>query len=224
EEVGAAEAGARTLVGCGRTLAEQRLAIVDPETLERRAPGQVGEIWVSGPSVAQGYWGREDVTRETFQARIAHEDSGPYLRTGDLGFLRPDGELYVTGRRKDLLILRGRNHYPQDLEATVEAAHPALRPGGGAVFSVEVAGEERVVVVQEVDVRRLGDLRQKLEVANAAVGAIRQRLAESHEVQAHAVVLIEPGSLPKTSSGKVQRHACRAAFLNGTLQEVMAWR
>ncbi|RKH37211.1 hypothetical protein D7Y23_39345, partial [Corallococcus sp. AB050B] len=147
-----------------------------------------------------------------------------YLRTGDLGFLRPDGELYVTGRRKDLLILRGRNHYPQDLEATVEAAHPALRPGGGAVFSVEVAGEERAVVVQEVDVRRLGDLRQKLEVANAAVGAIRQRLAESHELQAHAVVLIEPGSLPKTSSGKVQRHACRAAFLNGTLQEVMAWR
>ncbi|MGE6759645.1 amino acid adenylation domain-containing protein, partial [Corallococcus interemptor] len=224
EEVSAEVAGARTLVGCGRTLAEQRLTIVDPETLERRAPGQVGEIWVSGPSVAQGYWGREDVTRETFQARIAGDASGPYLRTGDLGFLRPDGELYVTGRRKDLLILRGRNHYPQDLEATVEAAHPALRPGGGAVFSVEVAGEERAVVVQEIDVRRLGDLRQKLEVANAAVGAIRQRLAESHEVQAHAVVLIEPGSLPKTSSGKVQRHACRAAFLNGTLQEVMAWR
>ncbi|RKG66806.1 amino acid adenylation domain-containing protein, partial [Corallococcus exercitus] len=224
DEVGAAEPGARTLVGCGRTLAEQRIAIVDPETLERRASGEVGEVWVSGPSVAQGYWGREDATRETFQARIAREGSGPYLRTGDLGFLRPDGELYVTGRRKDLIILRGRNHYPQDLEATVEAAHPALRPGGGAVFAVEVAGEERAVVVQELDVRRLGDLRKQLEVADAAVGAIRQRLAESHEVQAHAVVLIEPGSLPKTSSGKVQRHACRTAFLTGTLQEVMAWR
>ncbi|WP_253895921.1 non-ribosomal peptide synthetase, partial [Corallococcus exercitus] len=224
EEVGAAEPGARTLVGCGRTLAEQRIAIVDPETLERRAAGEVGEVWVSGASVAQGYWGREDATRETFQARIAREDGGPYLRTGDLGFLRPDGELYVTGRRKDLIILRGRNHYPQDLEATVEAAHAALRPGGGAVFAVEVAGEERAVVVQEIDVRRLGDLRKQLEVADVAVGAIRQRLAESHEVQAHAVVLIEPGSLPKTSSGKVQRHACRAAFLTGTLQEVMAWR
>ncbi|RKI25934.1 fatty acyl-AMP ligase, partial [Corallococcus sp. AB004] len=154
EEVGAVEPGARTLVGCGQTLAEQRIAIVDPETLERRGPGEVGEIWVSGPSVAQGYWGREEATRETFQARIARENGGPYLRTGDLGFLRPEGELYVTGRRKDLIILRGRNHYPQDLEATVEGAHPALRPGGGAVFSVEVGGEERAVVVQEIDVRR----------------------------------------------------------------------
>ncbi|NOK09188.1 non-ribosomal peptide synthetase, partial [Corallococcus exercitus] len=224
EEVGAAEPGARTLVGCGRTLAEQRIAIVDPETLERRAAGEVGEVWVSGSSVAQGYWGREDATLETFQARIAREDGGPYLRTGDLGFLRPDGELYVTGRRKDLIILRGRNHYPQDLEATVEAAHPALRPGGGAVFAVDVAGEERAVVVQEIDVRRLGDLRKQFAAADAAVGAIRQRLAESHEVQAHAVVLIEPGSLPKTSSGKVQRHACRTGFLTATLQEVMAWR
>ncbi|NNC02670.1 amino acid adenylation domain-containing protein, partial [Corallococcus exiguus] len=224
EEVGAAEPGARTLVGCGQTLAEQRIAIVDPETLERRAPGEVGEVWVSGPSVAQGYWGREEATRETFHARIAREDGGPYLRTGDLGFLRPEGELYVTGRSKDLIILRGRNHYPQDLEATVEGAHPALRPGGGAVFSVEVRGEERAVVVQEIDVRRLGGLREQLAAADAAVGTIRQRLAESHEVQAHAVVLIEPGSLPKTSSGKVQRHACRAAFLAGTLQEVTAWR
>ncbi|NRD46704.1 non-ribosomal peptide synthetase, partial [Corallococcus exiguus] len=224
EEVSAAQPGARTLVGCGQTLAEQRIAIVDPETLERRGPGEVGEVWVSGPSVAQGYWGREEATRETFQARIAREDGGPYLRTGDLGFLRPEGELYVTGRRKDLIILRGRNHYPQDLEATVEGAHPALRPGGGAVFSVEVGGEERAVVVQEIDVRRLGGLREQLAAADAAVGTIRQRLAESHEVQAHAVVLIEPGSLPKTSSGKVQRHACRAAFLAGTLQEVTAWR
>ncbi|WP_233585626.1 non-ribosomal peptide synthetase, partial [Corallococcus sp. CA054B] len=224
EEVGATELGARTLVGCGQTLAEQRIAIVDPETLERRGPGEVGEVWVTGPSVAQGYWGREEATRETFHARIAGEDGGPYLRTGDLGFLRPEGELYVTGRRKDLIILRGRNHYPQDLEATVEGAHPALRPGGGAVVSVEVGGEERAVVVQEIDVRRLGGLREQLAAADAAVGTIRQRLAESHEVQAHAVVLIEPGSLPKTSSGKVQRHACRAAFLAGTLQEVTAWR
>ncbi|RYZ34816.1 MAG: non-ribosomal peptide synthetase, partial [Myxococcaceae bacterium] len=223
-EAGAGAPGARTLVGCGQTLLEQRIAIVDPDTLERRASGEVGEVWVAGPSVARGYWGREDVTRETFQARIAHEDSGPFLRTGDLGFLRPEGELYVTGRRKDLIILRGRNHYPQDLEATVEAAHPALRPGGSAVFSVDVGGEERAVVVQEIDVRRLEGLRQQFEAVDSALGAIRQRLAESHEVLAHAVVLIEPGSLPKTSSGKVQRHACRAGFLNGTLQEVRSWR
>ncbi|MBE4753746.1 amino acid adenylation domain-containing protein, partial [Corallococcus sp. ZKHCc1 1396] len=224
EEAGAGTPGARTLVGCGRTLLEQRIAIVDPDTLERRAPGEVGEVWVSGPSVARGYWGREDVTRETFQARIAHEDSGPFLRTGDLGFLRPEGELYVTGRRKDLIILRGRNHYPQDLELTVEAAHPTLRPGGSAVFAVDVGGEERAVVVQEIDVRRLESLRQQFEAVDAAIGSIRQRLAELHEVQAHAVVLIEPGSLPKTSSGKVQRYACRTGFLTGTLQEVRKWQ
>ncbi|RKI08338.1 amino acid adenylation domain-containing protein, partial [Corallococcus praedator] len=224
EETGVNDAGARTLVGCGQTILDQRIAIVDPETRERRAPGVVGEIWVSGRSVATGYWGREDSSHDTFQARIAQEDSLPYLRTGDLGFLRPDGELYVTGRRKDLIILRGRNHYPQDMEATVEVGHPALRPGGGAVFSVDVGGEERAVVVQEIDVRKLGGLRQQFEAADAAIGVIRQRLAELHEVQAYAVVLIEPGSLPKTSSGKVQRHACRAGFLTGTLQEVMAWR
>ncbi|RYZ40514.1 MAG: amino acid adenylation domain-containing protein, partial [Myxococcaceae bacterium] len=224
EEARASEPGARTLVSCGQTILDQRIAIVDPETRERREPGRVGEIWVSGPSVATGYWGREDSSQDTFQARIAHEDSLPYLRTGDLGFLRSDGELYVTGRRKDLIILRGRNHYPQDMEATVEVGHPALRPGGGAVFSVDVAGEERAVVVQEIDVRKLGGLRQQFEAADAAIGVIRQRLSELHEVQAYAVVLIEPGSLPKTSSGKVQRHACRAAFLGGTLQEVMAWK
>ncbi|MGZ3458391.1 MAG: fatty acyl-AMP ligase, partial [Archangium sp.] len=217
------EAGARPTVGCGRALADQRLLIVHPETRERCAPGTVGEIWVSGPSVAHGYWQRPEATESTFRAWTANGD-GPFLRTGDLGFLQGDGELHVTGRHKDLIILRGRNHYPQDLELTVEGCHPALRPGCGAAFNVEAGGEERLVVVQEIDVRKAGNLRQQLEAADTAMGAIRQRLAEAHEVQPYAVVLIESGSIPKTSSGKIQRYACREAFQAGALREVLSWR
>ncbi|MFP2934263.1 condensation domain-containing protein, partial [Pyxidicoccus sp. 3LG] len=207
---------ARTLVGCGGSLPGQQIVVVEPDSLRVCAPGEVGEIWVSGPSVAKGYWQRPDESRDVFEAHTVRGD-GPFLRTGDLGFLEA-GELYVTGRRKDLLILRGRNLYPHDLEATVEGSHPALRPGCGAAFSVEVEGEERLVVVQEVDSRKVTGAVE--EVA----GSIRQRLAESHEVLPYALVLIEPGSLPKTSSGKVQRRACRAAFLAGELREVFAWR
>ncbi|QRO01038.1 non-ribosomal peptide synthase/polyketide synthase [Archangium violaceum] len=226
-EKGRAEAprdgGQRTLVGCGRTLEEQRLLVVDPESRVACPPGRVGEIWVSGSSVAQGYWRKPEATEEVFLARTAEGD-GPFLRTGDLGFLQEDGELFVTGRRKDLIILRGRNHYPQDLELTVEQAHPALRQGCGAAFSVDVEGQERLVVVQEIDLRGQGDLRRQLLAAEEAAGIIRQRLAEGHEVQLHALALIEPGSLPKTSSGKVQRHATRAAFLADELRSVLSWR
>jgi acyl-CoA synthetase (AMP-forming)/AMP-acid ligase II len=130
----------------------------------------VGEIWVAGPSVALGYWGKPEETARTLGARLAGESCGPYLRTGDLGFLRA-GELFVTGRLKDLIILRGRNHYPQDLELTAEESHPALRPGCGAAFSAEVAGEERLVVVHELERRREGE-------AGAAMEAVRQAVAE----------------------------------------------
>nr|WP_223759268.1 non-ribosomal peptide synthase/polyketide synthase [Myxococcus sp. RHSTA-1-4] len=218
-EKGSAEAPrgqARTLVGCGGTLPGQRIVVVEPESLRVCAPGEVGEIWVGGPSVAGGYWQRPYESQSIFEAYTARGE-GPFLRTGDLGFLE-GGELYVTGRRKDLLILRGRNLYPHDLELTVEGSHPALRPGCGAAFSVEVEGEERLVVVQEVDTRKLATSLEEV------VGAVRQGLAERHEVLPHALVLIEPGSLPKTSSGKVQRRACRAAFLAGELREVYAWR
>ncbi|MFL5357614.1 amino acid adenylation domain-containing protein, partial [Archangium sp.] len=208
--------GARPVVGCGYTLPEQQILIVDPESRVRCPPGTVGEIWVSGPSVAQGYWQKPEETEQTFQARLADGGLGTFLRTGDLGAL-VDGELFVTGRRKDLIILRGRNHYPQDLELTVEQSHPALRPGCGAAFSIEVEGEERLVVVQEVDPRKLTD-------AEALVAELRQRITEQHEVQLHAVALIEPGGLPKTSSGKVQRRASRDAFLAGELPAVLAWR
>jgi amino acid adenylation domain-containing protein/non-ribosomal peptide synthase protein (TIGR01720 family) len=208
--------GARAVVSCGQALPDQEIVIVDPESRVRCPPGAVGEIWVSGPSIAQGYWQRPEETEQTFQARLADGGQGPFLRTGDLGVLL-DGELFVTGRRKDLIILRGRNHYPQDIELTVEQSHPALRPGCGAAFSIEVEGEERLVVVQELDPRRQVDQAE-------LVAELRQRLAETHEVQLHALALIEPGGLPKTSSGKVQRRASRDAFLEGALPALLTWR
>jgi amino acid adenylation domain-containing protein/non-ribosomal peptide synthase protein (TIGR01720 family) len=215
-EAAPGEEGARVLVGCGETLLGQEVLIADPEALTRCRPDEVGEIWVSGPSVAQGYWNREEETGRTFHAYLADADVGPFLRTGDLGFLE-NGELFVTGRLKDLIIIRGRNHYPQDIERTVEECHAALRPGCGAAFAVEVAGEERLIVVQEVDHRRHTDF-------GAVITQIRQAVSEEHEVQVHAVELIKPGTIPKTSSGKIQRHACRAAFLERSLEAVAEWR
>ncbi len=208
----------RPLVSSGRPalLAPgEEVAIVDPESRARLPEAAVGEIWVAGPSVAQGYWSRPEPPDSTFQA-LTRDGEGPFLRTGDLGFLA-GGELFVTGRAKDLIIIRGRNHYPQDIEMTVEASHPALRPGCGAAFSVDEEGEERLVVVQE--------LRREARHADpgAVMEAIRRAVAEAHEVQLQAVVLIRTASLPKTSSGKVRRSACRAAFLQGELAAVAAW-
>ncbi|MET0624410.1 MAG: AMP-binding protein, partial [Pyrinomonadaceae bacterium] len=205
----------RTLVGCGSAVDGQEVVVVDPETLSRCEPGRVGEIWVSGPSVAQGYWGQPEETERTFQARLAGSGEGPYLRTGDLGFLL-GSELFVTGRLKDLIIIRGLNHYPHDIELTAERSHPSLRPGCGAAFSVEAGGEERLVVVQEVEHRRQFD-------AAAVIESISEAITSEHEVQAHALLLVKPGAVPKTSSGKIQRYACREAFLRGTL-DVLAER
>ncbi|HEV8581878.1 MAG TPA: amino acid adenylation domain-containing protein [Thermoanaerobaculia bacterium] len=218
-QVAEAAAGeVRRLVASGRPQPGgdgHEVAIVDPETLRRRAPGEVGEIWLRGPSVAGGYWSRPELTKDAFQARTA-EGEEPFLRTGDLGFLH-GGDLYVAGRLKDLVIIRGRNHYPQDIELTVEKSHPALRPGCGAAFAVERGGEERLVVVQEVrrDARD-ADFTEVLE-------AIRRAVSEEHEVQLLAAVLIRTASLAKTSSGKVRRQACRDAYLHDELAVVAAW-
>ncbi len=206
---------ARTLVGSGNNLKDQRLVIAHPETGAPCAPGQVGEIWLTGPSVAQGYWDRPEETARAFHATLAGTgDDTRFLRTGDLGFLH-EGELFVTGRLKDLIIIRGRNHYPQDIERTVEQCHPALRPGCGAAFSVEVQGEERLVVVQEVERRAVDSGEVDLETL---ARDIRQAIAQQHELQAHGVVLLRAGSIPKTSSGKIQRHACKAEFLADGLE------
>jgi 8-amino-7-oxononanoate synthase/acyl carrier protein len=226
--------GARRLVGSGRELDGQDVLIVDPQSCAPLAPGRVGEIWVSGPSVARGYWNRPDATAETFGAMLVQPaapatpravaewrpNPGPYLRTGDLGFF-DDGELFVTGRIKDLIIVRGRNHYPQDIEHAVEAACGLVRAGSVAAFSVEVDGRERVAVVAEVERGR----RDVGEIA-AAFDAIRRRLATEHELAVEAIVLVRPNSVPKTSSGKIQRHACRRLFLEGGLEVVeqnVAW-
>ncbi len=204
---------ARTLVGGGKTTQGQRLAIANPDTRVECGAGEVGEIWVQGDSVAQGYWNNPEATERFFRATLAPGGEGPFLRTGDLGFLQ-QGELFITGRLKDLLIIRGRNHYPQDLERTVESSHPALRPGCGAAFCVELDGEEKLVVVQELE-RAHRDTDSE-EVARA----VRQAIADEHGLQLHALALIESGSIFKTSSGKIQRHACRAAFESGELSVV----
>ncbi|HZF11551.1 MAG TPA: MupA/Atu3671 family FMN-dependent luciferase-like monooxygenase [Thermoanaerobaculia bacterium] len=202
----AAELASRTLVSCGRSWLGQTIAIVDPDG--RRLPaGKVGEIWVSGPSVARGYWQRPEETARDFAARLAGGEE-TYLRTGDLGFER-EGRLFVAGRLKDLIILRGRNLYPQDIELTAERSHRGLRAGCGAAFSIEVDGEERLVIVQEVS--------RHEKQRSAAAEAIRRAVAEEHEVRAHEVVLLAESTIPKTSSGKIQRHACRQGYLNGNL-------
>jgi amino acid adenylation domain-containing protein len=206
----------RALVSCGSTLSAQEVAIVNPDTLTRCGPDEVGEIWVSGASVAEGYWNLPDETERIFKARLAGTREGPFLRTGDLGIVCGN-ELFVTGRAKDLIIIHGVNHYPQDIELTVEHAHPALRPSCGAAFSVEANGEERLAVVHEVDQRKRSDL-------DNVIGLIQQAVTENHELQAYAIVLIKAGSIPKTSSGKIQRGACREAFLNGGLSVMKAWR
>ncbi|RKH63065.1 amino acid adenylation domain-containing protein, partial [Corallococcus llansteffanensis] len=206
----------RHLVGCGQDLPDQRMLVVDPHTRVECPPGTVGEIWVQGPSVARGYWQRPEETAAAFGAQVEGGPEGAFLRTGDLGFLA-DGELFVTGRRKDLIIIRGRNHYPQDVELTVERSHPALRPGCTAAFALDVDGEERLVVVQEVDPRKLP------ASPDEVVEAIRHAITDAHALAPHAVVLLEPGSLPKTSSGKIQRHACRDGFRDGSLRAVRTW-
>ncbi|NDJ19430.1 fatty acyl-AMP ligase [Myxacorys almedinensis] len=208
---------ARSIVGCGQSSLDQTVLIVNPDTLQPCSDRQVGEIWVSGASVAQGYWNRAEQTQEVFHARLAEADAGNFLRTGDLGFLH-DGELFITGRIKDLMIIRGQNHYPQDIEMTVEKSHPALRPGCGAAFTVEIKGEERLVVVQEVDRNYL----RKLNVKEIT-GNISQAIAAQHGLQIYATVLIKTGSIPKTSSGKIQRYACRSGFLNGSLNVMEDW-
>ncbi|MEV4603146.1 amino acid adenylation domain-containing protein [Amycolatopsis sp. NPDC049253] len=207
----AGPAGGGELVASGELPAEQRVEIVDPETGVVREEGEVGEVWISGASVARGYWNRPD--DRTFGARLAGSDGPEFLRTGDLGLLR-DGALYLTGRSKDLIIVRGRNHYPQDLEQSAEEIHPVLRPHGGAAFAVRTAaGEENLVLVHEVRGHDGTDL-------EAVAARVRAGIAERHEVRPHAVVLIRQASLPRTSSGKVARHACREAYLAGTLLEL----
>ncbi|MCC6697662.1 MAG: fatty acyl-AMP ligase [Candidatus Hydrogenedentes bacterium] len=205
--------GVRIVVGCGRTHADTRVLIVDPDSRLQCGPDTVGEIWVSGTTVAQGYWNRPEDTATTFEARLADTDEGPFLRTGDLGFVK-DGIVFVTGRIKDMIIIDGQNHYPQDIERTVELSHEAIRPGCCAAFSVHVDGEERLALVAEAA------LAQGVE-AKPLIGLIRRAISEVHNLRAHKVCLIRPRTIDKTSSGKIQRQSTRKGFLTNSL-EVLA--
>ncbi|MFI1165458.1 fatty acyl-AMP ligase [Streptomyces sp. NPDC020801] len=203
---GAVDAAA---VGCGRPGPGLTVVIADPERQQELPEGETGEIWVDGASVAKGYWRNALATRETFRATLTGR-AGRFLRTGDLGFLR-GGELFVTGRLKDLIVIDGRNHYPQDLELSAELSHPALRPGCTAAFSVDGTAEgEQPVVVAEVAPDAAGEAEKITDQVRGAIG-------EAHGLSLRDVVLVRPGTIPKTSSGKIQRHATRTAYLDGTL-------
>ncbi|NEQ95842.1 MAG: AMP-binding protein [Cyanothece sp. SIO2G6] len=220
-------------VSCGQPLLEQTVLIVDPKTCKVCDSKQVGEIWVAGESVAQGYWQRPDETATVFHASLASSSYGSlgmqpeasFLRTGDLGFLSEDA-LYITGRIKDVIIIRGQNHYPQDIEATIAQCHPALRQSHGAVFSVEDSGkngqepQEQIVVVQEIErtwIRKL----KGTALASEMMDAIRAAVSHHHALQLGAIALVKPNSIPKTSSGKIQRQLCKASWLAGSLEGII---
>jgi 8-amino-7-oxononanoate synthase/acyl carrier protein len=212
----AGQPAARELVGCGHVLPDEKVRIVDPETCREMPADRIGEIWVSSPSVAKGYWNNSAATEQTFRARIAHTNEGPFLRSGDLGFVM-DGELFVTGRIKDMIIVRGVNRYPQDIEMTVERASERIQPQAVAAFAVDLAGRERLIIVAEVERTRRSDW-------SDVIAAVRKAVTAEHELPPDAVILVRFGSVPKTSSGKIQRHACRDDFLNGSLQIMQQWR
>ncbi|MBS0016373.1 MAG: fatty acyl-AMP ligase [Arthrospira sp. SH-MAG29] len=208
--------GAKAVVGCGRGWLGDEIAIAHPETLTRCAEGEVGEIWLRGGGIGLGYWNNPSESDRTFKAKL--DNQGSFLRTGDLGFWQ-NGELFITGRMKEMMILWGRNHYPQHIEQTLETCHDQLRPGCGAAFSIEVEEEERLVIAYEVQRQFL----RKLNVEEV-IGAIREAIADQHLADVFAVVLLKTGTLPKTTSGKVQRQVCRRQFLAGTLEVVGQWQ
>lgn len=216
------------MVGCGRVWPgpwKIDVRIVNPDTFELSRPGEIGEVWVSGDLIAKGYWNRPSDTAEKFHAQIKDLPGERYMRSGDLGFM--DGnELVFTGRRKDLIIIEGRNHYPQEIEKTAEASHPALRPGCTIAFSIDADEHARLVVVSEIgaeycvgnaidrDAGALAVSRRDLEKA------IRSEVAEEHQIRVHDIRLIPPGSIPKTTSGKLQRSLCREKYVSQSLFEI----
>jgi acyl-CoA synthetase (AMP-forming)/AMP-acid ligase II len=217
-EVNCQQEGARAIVGCGRTWLEDKVIIVDPKSLKSCSSDRIGEIWVSGPGVGKGYWNQPEETRNTFGAHLLDNTEETFLRTGDLGFIQ-DGELFITGRYKEVMIIWGRYQYPQHIELTVQKSHPALRLNGGAAFSVDVDGEEKLVIAQEVERTYIKNL--NLE---EIVGAVRMAVAKEHMAEVYAVILLKPASLPKTSSGKIQRRGCRAKYLEGSLESIAEWK
>ena len=229
----------RTLVSCGHGRLSQEIVIVDPDSSTPCDPEHVGEIWISGKNVAHGYWGKTRETKLAFQARLAGDGDRSYLRTGDLGFFYR-GEIFVTGRLKDLIIINGTNHYPEDIERSVEKSHPLIRAGHCAAFSVDSTGQEQLIVIAELDRHRLAQAHKNTRIStkeitletqstpsfdsDSVIRDILRVVSENHDLSIHAISLIKQADLPKTSSGKIQRHACRDRFVDDTLDVIAQWR
>jgi acyl-CoA synthetase (AMP-forming)/AMP-acid ligase II len=202
----------RTLVSCGRKISYQQIRIVNLETKTVCPSDQIGEIWMSGPSVANGYWNKPLETQQTFGARLSNSEEGPFLRTGDLGFLHK-GELYITGRHKNLIISDGKNHYSHDIERTVEKSHPAIRLAGCAVFSVIDFVSERVIVIAEVE-------HKLAENSEEVIKAIRQAVAINHDLRVDDIRLTNPGEIPRTTSGKIRHFLCKTNYMAEAFKEI----
>jgi len=215
---GPGEPGVARIASCGRVMPGHALRIVDPQSLRGRAAGKIGEIWLSGPSVALGYWRQPEATQETFEAVIASDRNRRYLRTGDLGAV-VDGQLYVLGRIREMVIVRGRNHYATDLERTASLSHPALGADRTVAFAVEEEGAERLVLVHELGRQALRSLD-----APRLAAVVRQAIRRDHEIDVDAIVFVKPAALPRTSSGKLQRAKARDLYLAGVLAPVADWR
>jgi acyl-CoA synthetase (AMP-forming)/AMP-acid ligase II len=219
-----------TLTSCGKLAPGTEVAIVQPETHDRCAAGTVGEIWVRGPGVARGYWGNSKLTEQTFGARIARSGQEQFLRTGDLGLL-VDGELFVTGRLKDVIIIRGRKHYAQDIESSVERCHPAIRSFGCASFAIYSQHAEQLAIVAELQRRPFGKRASAKEIGRSpkdsqtdrVIDSIRQTVAERHEIEVFSITLVSPGAIPRTTSGKLRRRSCREFFTDGKLESIDQW-
>jgi len=222
-EIDPAHPKALPLVACGMPIEEVTLEIVNPETCEPVGRGEIGEVWITGPHVAMGYWQRDVESEHTFKAHLVHGGERDWLRTGDYGFIK-DEHLYITGRMKDLIVLRGKNHYPQDIEITAELCHPRVRQGSVIAFSVEYEGTERLVLAAEVDARELSTEQQKRETFDEIIAAICAAVGVAHAVPVHDVALLKPRTVDKTSSGKLARHSCRQRYLSGTLDAEFIWK
>ena len=215
-------ADGKAIVSCGQTWLDTEVIIVHPETLVQCQSDEVGEIWVKGSGIGQGYWEQEQETQATFAGKLLEDSTINWLRTGDLGFIAEE-ELYITGRLKEVMIFMGRYCYPQHVEQTVQEAHPALRTNAGAVFSLDRAGAERLIVVQEVTRQAIRSLTTEKNIEEI-VAAICQRVGQEHEVEVYGVSLIKTGSIPKTSSGKIQRRRCAQLYQTGELNVVASWQ
>jgi len=224
-EAASSEEDTASLVSCGSAV-DQRIEIVNPQTGIACSPEEVGEIWVAGESIAAGYWGNVKATEETFKATLEQPFSGEgeqiFLKTGDLGFIKA-GKLFITGRLKDLIVIRGQNYYPQDIELSVSESHSALQPGCAAFGVSDESEAEQLVVVQEVSRKTVRSLRKQTLQVSEIVDAIRAAVSKAHGLQVSAIALLRPGHLPKTTSGKVQRQTCKGQFKSGTLACVGQW-